>query len=205
PEIFQTDIPAGSRKSIGLLYDIPALQYIAAINGAEATAIITDCTYSFRGCENALSATLISTTSGPDPYPERGEHVIRLALALGDSAPKSLYDTAFAFCHPVSVISGTNHSGALAPAGELISLNAASTILSSLGVTPDGAVLLRLYETAGKNDPVTVNMPFEIAQAYCTDLDGNCVTGKSVSINKNSLSFQMQPNTICGITVKAKE
>ncbi|MDR0494377.1 MAG: hypothetical protein LBG95_01940 [Treponema sp.] len=212
PESFQTDVPAGIQKHPGAFHDIPGLQYAAAINGAEAAAIITDCKYGYRGVENNLYATLINTSAGPDPYPERGEHVIKLWLAVEDSDPKVLYDAAFALCHPVSIISGTRHKGKLPPARELLSLNAASTALSSSGLCPDGALLLRFCEMAGRKDAVTVSLPLEIADAQFVDLDGAAsapvsgapVSGAPVSIQGNSMSFETPPHKICGVRLTLK-
>jgi alpha-mannosidase len=146
---------------------------------------------------------LISSTSGPDPYPERGEHVIRLAVALEDDEPKNIYDAAFAFCHPLSIISGTNHGGKLPPAKELLSLNSASTILSSSGLCPDGGILLRFYEMKGLKDKVAVNLPTEVKNAVFVDLDGKSLKGwnEPVSVKGNSISFEMFPYRICGIKV----
>ncbi|MDR0472870.1 MAG: hypothetical protein LBH43_04270 [Treponema sp.] len=206
PESFQTDVPAGIQKHPGAYHDIPGLQYAAAINGTDAAIIITDCKYGYRGVENNLYATLINTSSGPDPYPERGEHIIKLWLALEDNEPKVLYDTAFALCHPVSVISGFKHSGSLPPTKELLCLDAASTVLSSFAVDPDGDFILRLYETAGKKDAVTLSFPFEVSCAQYVGLDGKtlAVENPSVSIHRNTMKFELAPHKICSIKVKFK-
>ena len=205
PEYFQSDVPAGIQKRHGACIDIPGLQYTAAVNGKEATALITDSKYGYRGFENILSATLINTSSNPDPYPERGENVIKLWVALEESEPKTLHDTAFNLCHPVSLISGTGHKGSLPPTKELIRLDSASTVLSSCGITAEGALLVRLYETAGKTDSVRLTLPFDIESAEFVDLDGKVLSAlEPPSVKANILSFEIPSGKIRGVQITFK-
>jgi alpha-mannosidase len=159
PETYLSDVPAGAQRRSSSFQDIPALQYTAAVNGREAVALVTDSKYGYRGCEGVLSATLINTASSPDPYPERGEHAVKLWVALGESGPKALHEAAGDLCRAMSVISGGSHPGTLPPAKELLRLDSASTVLSSTGLSTDGALLVRVYETSGNKDLVTLTAP----------------------------------------------
>ena len=202
PEYFQSDVPAGIQKRQSDHGDIPGLQYTAAVNGKEAVAIITDCKYGYRGIENRLYATLINSSANPDPYPELGEHVIKLWITVNESDPKILHDQAFSLCHPVSIVSGTPHSGSLAPAKELVHLDSASTVLSSCGITNAGDLLIRVYETAGKNDDVDITVPFEVKKACLVDLNGeNLTDNKSLSVKSNKICFKIPPFRIHGLKV----
>jgi alpha-mannosidase len=207
PDCYQSDVPAGIQKRPGGCHDIPGLQYTAAVKGAEATALVSDCKYGYRGYENVLYATLINTTSSPDPYPERGEHEIKLWIALEESEPKALHDTAFALCHPPSIVSGSVHPGSLPPEKELLRMDSASTVLCSCAAS-SGGLLVRLCETAGKTDTVTLKFPFEIASARFVDLDGKDIASENhrdfqaLSPYGNSLSLQMPPCRIRGLEVK---
>ena len=203
PEYFQSDIPGGIQKRPSAFHDIPGLQYTAAVNGGTAAALITDCKYGYRGCGQTLYATLINSSSSPDPYPERGEHTIKLAVALEESAPKALYEAAFNFCHPVSIVSGNVHSGSLPPAAELLRLDCSSTVLSSVGMDSNGELLVRFYENAGKNDEVVLTAPLKIESAVFVDLDGKCQTG-NITPEGKTLRFKMLPYKIQGLKLKLK-
>ncbi|MDR1061814.1 MAG: hypothetical protein LBL83_11560, partial [Clostridiales bacterium] len=137
PGSWQSDIPAGAISREGGCRDIPGLQYTAAVYGESAVSLITDCKYGYRGDGSQLSATLINTAGHPDPFPERGEHDIRLWLRLSGSAPKALIDGARAMCHGMIAISGERRDGVLPPARELLCFDAKSCVLSSLGVDAD--------------------------------------------------------------------
>jgi heterodisulfide reductase subunit A-like polyferredoxin len=127
---------------------------MAAVNGSDALAFITDCKYGYRGNNDSLSVTLINTAEYPDPFPERGEHTIRLWITPAASDPKALAEIAGAYCHSVNIVSGGKHNGKLPLQKEIIKYEAASTVLSSLGSVDKNTVLVRGYESAGKKDKV---------------------------------------------------
>ncbi|MDR2617341.1 MAG: hypothetical protein LBC62_00600, partial [Treponema sp.] len=106
PDFCQRDVPAGVLKRPAAFHDIPGQQYAAAVYGKDAAALVTDCKYGYRYCEGVLSATLINTASSPDPYPERGEHAVKLWVALGESEPKVLQEAAGDLCRDLSIVSG---------------------------------------------------------------------------------------------------
>jgi alpha-mannosidase len=200
PETYLSDVPAGAQRRSSSFQDVPGLQYTAAIDGKEALALVTDSKYGYRGCEGVLTATLINTASNPDPFPERGEHAIKLWVALENSEPKALADSAEALCRNMSIVSGSKHKGKLPPSKEFLRLDAASTVLSSTGLSDDGALLVRVYETAGKKDSVTITAPEAIKAAELTSLDGKA----SVPLQPkgNTVSFDIPAWKIQAVKIK---
>jgi alpha-mannosidase len=191
PDAYQSDVPAGVQRRPGSFQDVPGLQYTAAVKDGEALALVTDSKYGYRGCEGLLSATLINTASSPDPYPERGEHAIKLWVALEAAEPKTLSEAAEDLCRGMCVISGNRHPGKLPPAQELLRLDAASTVLSSTGLTAEGALLVRVYETAGKKDSLTLTAPSAIRSAELVDLDGKVL--RALEPRGRAVSFEIAP------------
>jgi alpha-mannosidase len=191
PEAYQSDVPAGVQRRPGSFQDIPGLQYTAALKGGEALALVTDSKYGYRGCQGVLTATLINTASSPDPYPERGEHAIRLWVVLDKAEPKALCETAGDLCRGMSVISGSRHPGKLPLAQELLRLDAASTVLSSTSLSEEGDLLVRVYETAGQEDTVTLTGPGAIKTAALVALDGAVI--RSLEPEGCSVSFRILP------------
>jgi alpha-mannosidase len=200
PEAYQSDVPAGTQRRQSSFQDIPGLQYTAAVGGGEALALVTDSKYGYRGCEDVLSVTLINTASSPDPYPERGEHAAKLWIALEKTEPKALTEAAGDLCRGMYVISGGSHKGGLPPEGELLRLDAASTALSSVGLTPDGALLVRVYETAGNRDTVSVTAPDVIKAAELVDLDGRILD--SLKPEGRTVSFSILPWKIGAVKIR---
>ena len=119
-----------------------------------------------------------------------------------ENNPKALAETAGNYCHPMNVISGGKHPGRLPPVKEFLRLEADSTVYSSLGLDADGALVVRLYETAGKQDRVTVTAPLESTGAELADLDGK--PSASLSPQGNQVSFDLPPHRIAGLRLKFK-
>jgi len=201
PEFYQSDIPGGAQKRPGGFQDIPGLQYTAAVNGQRALALITDCKYGYRGNEGNLSVTLINTACRPDPYPERGEHNIRLWITPSSSDPRVLEESANACCHPVNVISGVKHKGKLPLKKELLKYESASTVVSSLGSVSDDTILARGYETAGKEDKVSITVPFAVKEARLVDLNGK-TSDADIAVNGSTVAFDVAPHRIFGVLIR---
>ena len=200
PQGYQTDTPAGHVRRSGRHQDVCGLQYGAAVySDGRALAIISDCKYGYRGCDDALSVTLINSSASPDPYPERGVHKINLWVAVDSDSPKLMQETASNLCHPMYCQSTGSHKGDLPPAGPLVELSASSTVFSSMGLDPQGDLLLRVYETCGRDDLVSFTLPFTPKSAKLVDLDGR-ETG-SVKISGNNVSFDLGAFRIAGVKV----
>ena len=200
PATYQTDIPAGHIRRPGRHQDVCGLQYGAAVyDNSRAVAIITDCKYGYRGVDDSLSLTLINTANFPDPYPERGVHKINLWVAVEDSCPKALKTAADNFCYPMNYVSTGSHGGKLPPESSLLKLDAKTTVFSSAGLMPDGSLYVRVYETCGKNDSVTLTLPFEPKNAKLVDLSGN-ETG-SATVSGNKVTFPIAANCIAGVKI----
>jgi len=201
PSAYQTDVAAGSIRRQSLYQDVSGLQYGAAVYDAEdrALAIVSDCKYGYRGCEGILSNTLINSANRPDPYPERGMHKINLWVAVDSACPKGLQEAAAEFCRPMNYLHTGSHKGTLAPAGALLDLCAETSVLSSVGLTCDGSLLVRVYETCGKADNVTVSLPFVAKAANLVDLDENVLGAAKIS--GTSVSFPIAANSIAAVKI----
>jgi alpha-mannosidase len=201
PSAYQTDVAAGSIRRQSLYQDVSGLQYAAAVYDGEqrAVALISDCKYGYRGCEGILSSTLINSSNRPDPYPERGVHKINMWVAVDSSCPKALQVTAAAFCLPMNYLHSSSHKGELRPAASLLELSAETTVLSSVGLTGDGALLVRVYETCGKEDRVGIKLHFVARSAQMVDLDGN-ILGDAMA-SRSGVSFKIAPNTIAAVKI----
>jgi len=200
PMAYQTDIPAGHIRRPGRHQDFCGLQYGAAVyENSRAVAIVTDCKYGYRGVDDSLSLTLINTANYPDPYPERGVHKINLWVAVGNSCPKALKTTADNFCYPMNYVSTSSHSGKLPPVNSLMQLDAKTSVFSSAGLAPDGSLYVRVYETCGKDDTVSLTLPFAPKSAVLVDLHGN-ENGKA-TISGNIVTFSVDANCIAGVKI----
>ncbi|MCL2059255.1 MAG: hypothetical protein FWH01_09415 [Oscillospiraceae bacterium] len=229
PEAYQTDVAAGAIRRPSLMNDVSGLQYAAAVYGSgdgggvgssgssggsgsgnsggydgsgRAVALVSDCKYGYRGYDDTLSLTLINSSARPDPYPEIGVHKANMWVAVDASCPKALQEVAAEFCRPMNYLSTGCHKGELPPSGALLGLKAVSTVLSSVGLDDCGALLVRVYETCGRADSVTINAPFDVKKAELVDLCGNVIG--DASINGREITFPIAANSIAGARISPK-
>ena len=194
---FLFDIPGGAQYRAPEHQDMPGLQYGAAIrDDGPALVLMPDSKYGYRAEERSLSVSLINTSRNPDPYPDRGQHVVHLALAIAPDDPKVLEDAATAFNHPIYALSANAHSGTLPTERCCLAFKAETSVLSAVVPTADPGVFhVRFYETCGKNDRVQITLPAAPAGAVSVDLNNRevpsdlCISGNviTVSVKANSL------------------
>ena len=200
PVAYQADTPAGYMRRTSKHQDVCGQTYGAAVfEDGRSLSIVCDCKYGYRGVDDALSVTLINSSDNPDPYPERGVHKINLWVAVGNSNPVQMKKTAENLCQPFSYVSTGSHGGKLPATGALLEMQAESSICSSAGLGADGSLIVRVYETCGKGDTVTLTLPFAPSSAAMVDLCGNRVGEAKVA--GNTVSFAVGANCIAGVSV----
>lgn len=193
------DIPGGSIVRKAGEIDVPGLQYGAAIDENRAMFIASDCKYGYRANEYGLVATLINSTSYPDPYPERAIHKISLCVGICDSSAKLLEETAFALSHPIRYQPCSVHNGNLPMSASLLSVDSSSAVISGVS-SENGTLIIKLYETEGRNTDVTISVYSDIQTACTTALDGTVI--EKLTPNKNKVSFCIKANSTVIIAVK---
>jgi hypothetical protein len=99
----------------------------------------------------------------------------------------------------MNCLSASSHKGELGASGSLFELSANSTVLSSVGLTRDGSLLARVYETCGKADNVSIKLPFNPSTAKLVDLDEN-VLGDA-AINGGEVTFPVAANCIAAVKI----
>ena len=185
------DVPAGAVYRQPRNDDMPGLQYCAAIrDDGSALALITDSKYGYRAKEDHFSVSLINTSTNPDPYPDRGQHIVNIALAISQDNAKVLENTATTFNHCTHALSANSHPGSLPTELSFVDFSAEGSVVSSVLPTENaGTVQVRFYETCGKDDTVVLKLSKAPVNAVCVDLAGNeiasdiTVCGKEVRVS----------------------
>ena len=197
------DVPAGTQKRQKMNMDVPGLQYGAALNpdkNKKSLVITTDCKYGYRAYDDNLSLTLINSSRNPDPYPERGIHNITLSVGFERACPKSLSDFALAINHPFTYVSSTNHAGTLPTEKSLISFAGETVVLSSVTASLDGDMIVRFYETCGKECDVSIILGIPVKSAFVVDLTEKELYPCETDLNK--ISTKAAPYSISAVKIK---
>ena len=116
-----TDIPFGRLHRGAPSMDIPCQTYLMPEgDSAKQVALLADTKYGYRFDKGEASITLIRSSYDPDPYPDRGIHNIKIAVAEADA--DSVGAISDWFNHPVTFIPTLGHSGKLPMSASALAL-----------------------------------------------------------------------------------
>jgi len=154
-----------------------------------------------------MAVTLIRSSYDPDPYPEQGIHRFKITLCLAKGGSnKKLMDLAYDTNHPFSVLSNTAHGGSLGLTGSFLVLEEGSAVISSVKM-PEGQnrskkLVIRLYETEGKESTVSLRLSRRVQQAYFMDINENKGTDSGISVRDHLVSFPIRPYSLVNICLE---
>ena len=168
---FRYIIPAGTAERGVINNDVPGIGGAAALRGdGLALALTSDSKYGYRGQEGRLDLTLINSSVNPDPYPERGIHNISLRLGVMQESARQLQRLAFLHDHGFIYQPGNAHPGTLAPADGLLCLESGEAAVTAIRRNRAGKLVIRGYETAGKDGEAVIRMNRPVRAAFMTTL-----------------------------------
>lgn len=169
-EKYRYAIPYGFADRLPLAQDVPAIGLGCALpkGGGPALCMLSDSKYGFRGDRTGLSLNLLRGSYDPDPYPEIGHHIIRMAVGGCDPSRENLALLEKRYIHPV-----ITRSCASAPrreeAGRSL-LRIEGGILSAVKAAQSGeGLIVRVYNPAAEEKRLTLSMPGRKFEAYRCD------------------------------------
>lgn len=206
------DIPFGIIEREGINLDVPANSWALGkrkTEGNKAIMLITDSKYGFRCVDNAMNITLIRSSFDPDPYPEFGMHRFNFAISLTDAiSGKDLIHQAFAYNHPLSVISSSAHCGSFPASYSFMELIEGDVVLSTVKMAEDlelgkKKLIIRAYELDGRLGKGTFKFCKNPKRAYYVDIHEKEISMPlEIQINENILSFQVSPYGVATVCVE---
>jgi len=202
---YRYDVPFGTLDRPAIAHDVPANSFAAAIpaEGEEKPALmlISDSKYGFRGNDNALALTLIRASSDPDPYPEYGNHCMRIGLGIVNGVENhKLFAAAAGFVHPVSACSARKGKGELPLCGKLFEIDG-NVHLSAVKTAEDfDGLTIRFFDESGNGSKYTFTFSKPISGAFESGLDELNV--KEIAFNGNAVSGSVEPYAVKTLLIK---
>ncbi len=155
--------------------EVPALSWgdltgpaFASDSQLLGATLLNDSKYGYQATKNAIRLSLLRSSYDPDPLPELGRHQIRYALVphVGEfDAGQAIY-AAYGFNHACIPVGTTFHNGDLPPKASALEILTPNVMLSGLKKAEDsGALVVRLYEFAGKEIEARVRLSSLLADA----------------------------------------
>jgi alpha-mannosidase len=134
-------------------------------NRAAGVLVLNDSKYGHSLDGSTLAVTLIRSSFEPDPLPEVGDHVVRMAVLphAGTMARAEMVRQGVAFNRALQVIATGVHAGRLrAAAAGLTTVEPGNAVVSGVKKAESGDdLVIRLYETQGT--PCTASVDFDEA------------------------------------------
>lgn len=202
PAVMTGDVPAGLLSREGTFDDAAYSTFASVPSGDRILALASDCKYGYRLINGDLICTLLNTVGNPDPYPERGIHRVTLWLSVADDILEMKRRTE-RYNRPMIGVPTAAKPGKLPMEQSLLTFDGKTTVLTGVSLAEDGALCVRVNELSGKEDTVSVGLPFPVASASLTDMDGNPADGV-LSVNGNAVSFPVGPYRLAEVRIKAK-
>jgi len=158
--------------------EVPALKWAdlsgKAIGGKGSCGItmINADKYGHNAEDNTLRLTLLRSSFDPDPLPEMGDHVIRLAIIPHDGmvSPSVAARQGAAFNLPMNVASTDIHEGSLPPSKSFVEVLTPNVMLAAVKKAEDfptdrdarsggtDALIVRVYELEGKDTEAKIRI-----------------------------------------------
>jgi len=209
---YRYDIAFGTLLRKDLDSDVPAISWGLAVpqqNGADALMLLSKTKYGFRGTGDSLSLSLIRSSYDPDPYPENIMHRFGLAVELvpAGSSNLALVENAYDYNHPLTCVSGTRHAGSLPAAASLLRRVEGSAAVAAVKMKEngDGALILRVYETQGKDTEAAFDLFKKPVAACFVDINENILEGKAgMRISGHRVTFPVPAFGIASVCIETE-
>ncbi|HOU10528.1 MAG TPA: glycoside hydrolase family 38 C-terminal domain-containing protein [Clostridiales bacterium] len=207
---YRYDIAYGTLFRNDLDSDVPAVSWGLAVpqeNGADALMLISKTKYGFRGTGDSLSLALIRSSYDPDPYPENIMHRFGLALELvpAGTANLALAENAYDYNHPLTCVAGTRHAGSLPAAASLMRRveGSAAPAAVKLKESGDGGLIVRVYETDGKDTEAVFEFFKKPVSASFVDINENTLEGKAgIRVAGHRVTFPVPAYGVASVCVE---
>lgn len=206
---YKYDIPFGTIERQGKDMDVPANTFAIGVptnEGQSALMLMTDVKHGFRCKENSLSLTLIRSSFDPDPYPEIGLHKFSIALQIVDADADNckLIDCAYDYKHPLSVTSAVVQKGTFPLKHSFISKEQGSIAISGIKLCEDQyeRMIVRIYETEGKDTKAKLRLFKEPKKAYFVDINEQVIDNGEIFIERDAVSFSVSSNSISTVCIE---
>ena len=165
-------IPFGMLHRNAMAYDVPCQSAMGICGESEhILALLAPTKYGFR-CEGEIGQiTLLRNAYSPDRYSDTGVHKINFSVAA--CAQGEIDRLLSSVCHPMPFVCGKYHHGELGMSGSFFDVSDEVCISSVKNSENDDGLVIRMYDTLGKDRKITLDLAKNIQNAYLTDIHEN--------------------------------
>jgi alpha-mannosidase len=178
-------------------FEVPALRWADLGDGKHGFSLINNSKYGYDCAGNVLRLSLLRSPTWPDPDADRGPQHFEYALYphAGRWQDADTVHIGYEFNNPLVAEQVPAHDGTLPLEKSFAGTDAPNVILSAMKRSEDGkALIVRLYEDAGKQTHTTVHLPVKqgpIAEANLMEAVDS--SAKPLTLNDGAVEIDIAP------------
>lgn len=171
-------------------FEVPTLRWVDLGDGQHGLSLLNESKYGYDALGNTLRLSLLRSPVWPDSDADRGPHHFGYALYphAGDWKQALTIRRGYNYNYPLRATQVLEHKGALPAEYSFITVIPDNVVLTAVKKSEDAnALILHLYEWAGKETKVKIEVPAGASSAELTDLMENSL-GKVLPIEAGSVT-----------------
>jgi alpha-mannosidase len=199
------DRPTTRNNSIeSAQFEVPAMRWADLGDGQHGFSLINDSKYGYDAKDNVLRLTLLRSPIWPDPDADRGPQsfIYWLYPHAGDWKSAMSLRRGYETNYPLTAMQVSSHAGDWPAEHSFVNVTPENVALTAFKKAEDGnALILRVYEWAGKSATVTATIPPGAKSASASDMMEHPTAG-SATLAGDKVAFPITPYEIQTIRIE---
>ena len=184
-------------------FEVPAQRWADISDGKHGFSLLNDCKYGYDAKGNVLRLSLLRSPEYPDPHADEGHHEFTYSMYPhgGDWKQALTIRQGYELNYRLISLPVGKHQGALPREHSFLQVGSDNVIVSALKKAEDeDALVLRLYEWAGQQAEVKVQLPPGAESGRETDLMEKPMGG--LQVNGSAVNIPIKPYEIKTVEVQ---
>jgi alpha-mannosidase len=176
----------------GARFEVCAHKYVDVSQDDYGAALMNDCKYGYSVLGNTLDLNLLRSTNYPAKDADKGEHQFTYSLYghSGNHIAGDVIRASYELNIPLSCRPFTGKNSGKCSRTNVFTISGEGVIIEAVKKAESSdAVVVRMYESQGKNAAVSLECGFDIKSAFEADMLENHTAEITVADNSMNLSF----------------
>ncbi|MBS1813923.1 MAG: alpha-mannosidase [Acidobacteria bacterium] len=187
-------------------FEVPAIRWADLGDGQHGVSLLNQTKYGYDAVGNWLRLTLLRSPKAPDPDADMGMQQFSYAVYphAGDWKQAMSMRHGYEFNYPLRAVQTFAHSGAEGASHSFASTDADNVVITAIKKAEDrDALVVRMFEWAGKSGDVKLHVPAGATYAVSSDLMEN-PEAAHLKMDANTVTVPVHPYEIVTVQVMYK-